>query len=156
VWAINPEHDHLSNLVYRMRRFATDLLGGQGMALRFQSSVVDHDLKVGANVRRQVYLIFKEAIHNIARHSGATSVDVELDRDGGVLLLRVSDDGHGFDVGAKSQGHGLGSMRGRAEALDGTVQFESSAQGTTVRVMVRVEAARPLAVLRGKRERRFR
>jgi len=150
VWAINPEHDHLSNLVYRMRRFATDLLGGQGIALRFQTSVADHDLKVGANVRRQVYLIFKEAIHNTARHAGAKSVEVELDREDGRLLLRVADDGRGFDLCAKSQGHGLRSMRARAAALDGTVEFESSVQGTTVRVSVRLEAERRLAMLRGK------
>ena len=64
VWAINPEHDRLSNLVYRMRRFATDLLGAQGIALHFRSSLSDRDLRIGANVRRQIYLIFKEAIHN--------------------------------------------------------------------------------------------
>ena len=114
VWAINPEHDRLSNLVYRMRRFATDLLGGQGIALQFHSSVADHDLRIGANVRRQIYLIFKEAIHNVARHSCARRVEVDLDRDGDYLALRVGDDGRGFDVRAESDGHGLASIRRNA------------------------------------------
>src|ERR1019366_5305810 len=110
VWAINPDHDRLSNLVYRMRRFATDLLGAQGMALEFRSSVGDHDLRdlrIGANVRRQIYLIFKEGIHNIARHSGASRVEVELDRTGDGMVLRLRDNGRGFDASAGSDGHGL-------------------------------------------------
>ena len=114
VWAINPDHDRLSNLVYRMRRFATDLLGAQGIALQFRSSVADHDLRIGANVRRQIYLIFKEGIHNIARHSGASRAEVELDRAGDGLILRVSDNGKGFDTSAESDGHGLISIRQRA------------------------------------------
>jgi ligand-binding sensor domain-containing protein len=72
VWAINPEHDRVSNLAHRMRRFATDLLGGLKIGLHFRSSAAADDLKIGADVRRQVYLIFKEGIHNIARHSGAS------------------------------------------------------------------------------------
>ncbi len=70
VWAINPEHDRMSNLVHRMRRFATDVLGGQKIGVRFHSSVTEDDLKLAADVRRQLYLIFKESIHNVVRHSG--------------------------------------------------------------------------------------
>lgn len=157
VWAINPDHDRLSNLVYRMRRFAVDLLGGRGMALQFRSSVADHDLRIGANVRRQIYLIFKEAIHNIARHSGACRVEVDLDRDGECLVLRVSDDGRGFDVRAESEGHGLSSMRRRAASLGAKVEWQSAAgQGTTLRMKVRLDAERSLSTLRGRIADRFR
>lgn len=157
VWAINPEHDRLSNLVYRMRRFATDLLGAQGMALEFRSSVADHDLRIGANVRRQIYLIFKEGIHNIARHSGASRVEVEFDRAGDGLVLRLNDNGKGFDVGAESDGHGLISIRKRAAALDGEVEWQSAlGQGTTLRMTVRLEPTRNLALLRGRMTGRFR
>ncbi|HKF43973.1 MAG TPA: two-component regulator propeller domain-containing protein, partial [Thermoanaerobaculia bacterium] len=79
VWAINPEHDRMGNLVHRMRRFATDVLGGQGIAMKFVSSVADEDLRIGADVRRQIYLIFKESIHNVVRHSRARNVEVSLD-----------------------------------------------------------------------------
>ena len=157
VWAINPDHDRLSNLVYRMRRFATDLLGAQGIALQFRSSVADRDLRSGANVRRQVYLIFKEGIHNIARHSGAGRVEIELDRDGDYLVLRLHDDGKGFDVGAESEGNGLVNIRKRAAALGAGVEWQSAAgQGTTLRMRVRLEAERKLSVLRGRMTGRFR
>jgi two-component sensor histidine kinase len=157
VWAINPEHDRLSNLVYRMRRFATDLLGGQGIALQFRSSVADRDLRIGANVRRQIYLIFKEGIHNIARHSGARRVEIELDRDGDYLILRIADDGRGFDVAAESEGHGLLSIRKRAASLGAEVEWQSGAdRGTTLRMRVRLEPARSLSLLRGGKTGGFR
>jgi signal transduction histidine kinase/ligand-binding sensor domain-containing protein len=151
VWAINPEHDRMSNLVHRMRRFATDVLGGQKIGLRFQSSVTDEDLKVGADVRRQLYLIFKEAIHNIARHSGASRVDVELDglKDG--LALRVTDDGKGLNLPAGHDGHGLVNMRRRAAAIGGQVSLESSpGRGTSLTLTVRFDRRRALSMLRVK------
>jgi ligand-binding sensor domain-containing protein/anti-sigma regulatory factor (Ser/Thr protein kinase) len=149
VWAINPDHDRLSNLVYRMRRFATDLLGGQGIVLEFRSSLADRDLRIGANLRRQIYLIFKEGIHNIARHSGARKVQIELDRQGDDLALRIADDGHGFDLRAESEGHGLFSIRKRAGTIGAEVKWESSASGTTLRMKVRLEPVTSLSLLRG-------
>ena len=138
VWAINPEHDRLSNLVYRMRRFATDLLCVQGVALEFRSSLADGDLRIGANMRRQIYLIFKEAVHNIARHSGARRVEIELEREGDSLVLRIADDGRGFDPAAVSEGHGLASARRRAASLGTLVEWETApGSGTTLRMRVR-------------------
>jgi two-component sensor histidine kinase len=157
VWAINPDHDRLSNLVYRMRRFATDLLGAQGIVLQFRASVADHDFRVSPGVRRQIYLIFKEAIHNIARHSGASRAEVELDRAGDDLILRLSDNGKGFDIGAESDGHGLISIRKRAAALGARLQWHSvSGQGTKLSMTVRLEPATSLSVLRGRMTGRFR
>jgi signal transduction histidine kinase len=151
VWAINPEHDRMGNLVHRMRRFATDVLGGQGIALRFRSSVTDEDLKISAEVRRQLYLIFKESIHNVVRHSGAGRVEVALDgvKDG--LTLTVTDDGEGFDAAAEHEGHGLRSMRRRAAAMGGLVELASSpGRGTTVTATASLERKTFLSILRVK------
>ena len=142
VWAINPEHDRVSNLSHRMRRFATDLLGGQGIALGFRSSAADDDPGIGANVRRQVYLIFKEAIHNAARHSGATRVDVELSAAGGALVLRVTDDGRGFEPSAPAEGNGLASMRRRARDAGGALELDSApGRGTRLTLTVPLASA---------------
>jgi signal transduction histidine kinase len=150
VWAINPDHDRLSNLVYRMRRFAMDVLGGQGIAVRFRSTVVDHDLKIGVDVRRQVYLIFKEGVHNIARHSGADRVQVDLDRLEDRLMLQLRDNGAGFDPDAQYQGRGLANMRQRAAALRGKVEFASApGKGTLLRMTVPLERKTILAAVRG-------
>jgi two-component sensor histidine kinase len=160
VWAINPDHDRVSNLVHRMRRFATDVLGGQRIALAFESSVADDDLKVNADVRRQLYLIFKEGVNNIARHSGASRVEVELDSGKDGIRLRLCDDGEGFDPAdpaAEQHGHGLVNMRRRAAAMGGNVDLESApGRGTSLTVTVRPERERRLSVLRVKTNGLFR
>jgi len=151
VWAIAPEHDRLTDLIYRMRRLAGDLLAAQGIGFQFHSAIADDDLKVGANVRRELYLIFKEALHNIARHSSATQVNVGLERDGNFLFLRLHDNGCGFDPDGDYEGRGLRNMRARAEALGGKVRFESQTQqGTYVWITIRLDSARSLSTLRGK------
>jgi hypothetical protein len=76
VWAINPKHDHLSNLEHRMRRFATDVLTARNIGLEFRATAPQPDLRIGADIRRQVFLIFKEAVNNIARHSRASQAIV--------------------------------------------------------------------------------
>jgi signal transduction histidine kinase len=119
--------------------------------------VADHDLRIGANVRRQIYLVFKEGIHNIARHSGASRVEVELDRAGDGLVLRLSDDGKGFDMAAENDGHGLINIRKRAAALGAGVEWQSVlGQGTTLRMTARLEPGKNLALLRGRMTGRFR
>jgi signal transduction histidine kinase/ligand-binding sensor domain-containing protein len=151
VWAINPEHDRVSNLTHRMRRFATDLLGGQGIALNLRSAAADDDPGIGVDARRQVYLVFKEAIHNVARHSGARRVDVELSTRDERLVLRVSDDGRGFDPSIPSEGNGLASMRRRARDAGGTLDVTSTpGGGTRVTLTVRCDAPGLLSALRGK------
>jgi signal transduction histidine kinase len=134
-----------------MRRFAADLLGGQGIALQFRSSIADGDLRIGANVRRQIYLIFKETVHNVARHSAARRVEIELDRDGDSLVLRIADDGQGFDIGSAAEGHGLANIRRRAAGLGAKVEWDSAAdRGTALRMRVRLEGERTLSILRGR------
>jgi signal transduction histidine kinase len=151
VWAINPEHDHVSDLSHRMRRFATDLLGGQGIVLGFRSSAAEDDPRIGANTRRQVWLVFKEAVHNLARHSDASRADVELSVTHESLVLTVADDGRGFDPAAPTDGNGLASMRRRARDARGTLAIASAPDGGT-RVTLTVQLGPPgfLSVLRGK------
>ncbi len=152
VWAINPENDFLDNLVYRMRRIATDLLGAHKIALVFRSSATVQDLKIAADVRRHVYLIFKEGIHNIARHSSATSVEVALELIGERLELRLSDNGKGFDPDMDFDGRGLANIRKRAAAIQALVNWKSTAgEGSTLILSAPVGLrSTALATLRGK------
>ncbi len=157
VWAINPEHDRVRDLTHRMRRFATDLLGAQKIGLHFASSATDDDLRIGADARRQVYLIFKEGINNIARHSGASEVKVDLSTAEDGFVLRLIDNGRGFDPSVEHEGNGLVSMRKRAAAGGGTLELTSAAgRGTSLILTARLESSKRLSVLRGKLSRSFR
>jgi ligand-binding sensor domain-containing protein/two-component sensor histidine kinase len=141
VWATNPEHDRLNNLVYRMRRFSTDLFGSRNIALQFRSLGDDQELRIDANTRRQVYLVFKEAANNIARHSGADRVEVELERAEGRLNLVLKDNGKGFDpAAAYLEGRGLLNIRKRSAALGATLEIRSApGEGSVLRLSAPLE-----------------
>jgi signal transduction histidine kinase len=79
-----------------------------------------------------VFLIFKESVNNIARHSGCAEAEIELQVATGWLVLKLSDNGKGFDISQASDGNGLVSMRQRAEKLGGEFALVSDGQGTTV------------------------
>jgi ligand-binding sensor domain-containing protein/signal transduction histidine kinase len=137
VWSINPKHDHLSNLEHRMRRFATDVLTARGIGLEFRTTATQAGLRIGTDIRRQVFLIFKEAVNNIARHSGASQATVEFSVAKEHLVLQVKDNGTGFDPTTGCNGNGLVNMRKRAADLGGTAVFESfSDRGTTLTLRV--------------------
>jgi NarL family two-component system sensor histidine kinase LiaS len=85
------------------------------------------------DVERELTLVAREALTNVARHSGATAVEISLAAADGCATLTVQDNGHGFDPNHLSgQGIGLSSMRERMEALGGTLEIASGEQGTRV------------------------
>lgn len=120
--------------------------------LRTQTQVLDraHTARVtftGHGVRalpaaqeEAVLRVAQEALHNALRHSGGEHVDVTLDRRGGGAVLRVSDDGSGFDprvVRSAGRHLGLVSMRDRASGVGGRLSVESApGKGTTIEMEV--------------------
>lgn len=135
VWAINPERDQLSDLSQRMRRFASDTLSAHDITLRFHAP--PQEISLDAEVRRQVFLIFKECITNIARHAEATAVEVEFAMPDHHLSLRVQDNGRGLRKTTprpgQNGGNGLLSMRRCATELGGTLEVVSN-KGTLVKL----------------------
>jgi signal transduction histidine kinase/ligand-binding sensor domain-containing protein len=143
VWSINPAKDHLIDLVRRMRRVAADLLSPLGIMVHFTSSEEDKRLTVKTNTRREVFLIFKESINNVAKHSGAKNVFIELSISNELLKLRIEDDGRGFNCGPSAiedtlssespSGNGLRNMRKRAAGMGGRFDIDSGpGRGTTI------------------------
>ncbi len=133
VWAINPKRDNLDDVVHRMRRFANDTLGARDIELDFRAAVDDGRLHLGPELRRELYLVFKESLHNVVKHADCARVEIEIGTAGGQLSLIVCDDGKGFEREREVEGHGLASMARRAERLGGSLRVErSSAGGTSV------------------------
>ena len=102
VWAVNPRHDGFDELLLRMRRFASDTLGAADIDLDFAEP--ESGFIIPLELRRLVYLVFKEAIHNIAKHSGATSAIVNIAFKGSELRMEIADNGNGFDQVASRSG----------------------------------------------------
>ncbi|MDQ6760636.1 MAG: ATP-binding protein [Acidobacteriota bacterium] len=133
VWAIQPHKDHLSDLEKRMRRFAAETLSARNVDMQLSVSDSGCDLELNAELRRQIFLIFKESVNNIARHSGATEARIALRVVDRQLTLDVRDNGCGIEPSQQAEGNGLKSMRLRAVQLGGELRVRSAeGEGTTV------------------------
>jgi signal transduction histidine kinase len=122
-------------LVAALENLARDARTRDGLDVRLS---VSNEQDVPAAARDALVMIVREALHNVARHSGAARVEIVLERDGGQLVLVIADDGRGFDPAMPRPGHfGLQSMRERATAVGGTLSLISGlGLGTQVRVSI--------------------
>jgi signal transduction histidine kinase len=135
VWAIQPDKDRLSDLRQRMRRFAADVFSTNDVEMHWSATGPERDFELDSGTRREVYLIFKETIRNIVRHSRATEARIALAVLDGHLCLEVSDNGCGIKRLDMDNGNGLSNMKLRAERLGGELEVRPAAgNGTTVRL----------------------
>lgn len=143
VWAVNPGKDRLIDLIQRMRRVAEDALSPRDMTLDFSAPGPEEDIKLDADTRREVFMIFKEGLNNIVRHSDCTKVRVEFRVDSGRLSLKLCDNGKGFQPGVAIEGNGQANMRRRAEKLRGKLEIISDpGSGTTLRLKLPINGYR--------------
>ena len=141
VWYIDPDHDSLKATARRMKSVASTLL--RGVHHDFHTEIPDRGLPLPVNTRRNVFLIFKEAVHNIARHADASRVEIEITVVGSRLQLSIADDGRGFDSTSADDGHGLRSMRRRAEEIGGRLEIASNpGGGAKLRLVVEMAGSR--------------
>jgi len=139
VWAVRPGSDSLQSLVEYIAHFANELFDGQPARCRLD---LPQDLPAAPlppEIRHNIFLVVKEALTNVLRHSGAKEVSVRARAEGSWVEISVQDDGRGFDTGAPPQNlqDGLANMRRRAKAVDGKLTLESApGRGTTVRLAV--------------------
>jgi len=141
VWSIHPHNDRLSDLALRMRRFGSDLFAARDIDFEFHVPS-DETRLLPLETRRDLLLIFKESVHNAARHSGCSRVAARLAISGGSVELTVEDDGCGLSGHARlSAGTGLRSMRARAAKLGGHFEL-SPVEPRGTRILCRLPAGR--------------
>ncbi|MBD2755358.1 sensor histidine kinase [Spirosoma sp. BT704] len=143
VWSINPTHDSMEQVVARMTDVASSLFAWSAdqavhVALDMDVAAEVRQLSLSAENRRDFFLIYKEAVTNVAKYAKASHVRVSLRREGANLVLVVQDDGQGFNTQSPvrqnpSGGNGLRNMQTRAALLNGTLTVESTiGQGANV------------------------
>ncbi len=113
-----------------------EVSGGTGAPI----SVTDQDVaRLPSDIEAALYFFAVEAIQNAVKHARASAIAVDLTSDGRRVSLQVRDDGRGFETTAGSTGHGLGNMRDRIDAMQGTFTLESvPGRGATVNATVPV------------------
>ena len=142
VWLVAAEYDRLPRLIERMEAEAAQQLMGRRYSFSVLSGVPDVSLAMER--RKHIYLLFKEALHNAVRHSGALKVTVEVECTHEHMRFVVIDDGCGFDPATVQSGHGTASMQSRADALEATLQVETAPdRGTRVVLSTSLEPPSP-------------
>jgi len=140
VWSIKPDNDNLIRIAARMREYTASVLEPQNIDYSFQSGEITRNIKFTMDDRRHFFLIFKEALNNISKYAAAGFVDISLNLTHTSVVLRIKDNGQGFDVNNANSGNGLTNMARRAELLKGNLKITSAAgQGTEIRLEIRMK-----------------
>ena len=136
IWAMNPRNDTLDSFTSYIRQHASSYLESaeiEGTFL-FPDEIPSHFMS--SELRRNLFLIIKEALHNVVKHADATKVYTEMKYSGHNLIITVADNGNGFDEqNIKSWGNGLTNMRKRMEESGGSFEvITGNSHGTKIRL----------------------
>ena len=137
VWFINPDYDSFADMISRMKEVASTML--VGTKYQFVTPTTPSSRRLSLDFRRNIFLIFKEILHNIAKHSRATHVEIEVREERGEFWMRITDNGVGFDEQSTRRGNGLKNLKLRMAQLGGTIQIDSEPRkGTSICVVVSI------------------
>lgn len=128
IWAMNSRFDNAENLVGYLRRYASEFLEERGIPFKF--SVTEDqmgDISIGGEKRRNLFLVFKEVLHNAVKYSGAAQINIDVDTHP-QLSIRISEiNGIGFDPLLSSEkGNGLYNCQKRMTTIQGNISFEKT------------------------------
>jgi signal transduction histidine kinase len=136
VWLLERRQDTIGDLVQRMRDSAARLLRDIEYSLICRSSKTAAKLTLDA--KRHLFLFYKEALHNIVKHSRATTVTVRLYDSRDQIVLEVADNGVGLPRGEGDELAAVKKLSDRARVLEGNLHVESKpGAGTTLRLSVK-------------------
>lgn len=136
IWNLHPGNDRFEHIQNRLYDIAHEMLEPKGITLHFNMEADFEKLTLGHEHRRELLLLYREALNNAIKYAGCSDVWVELGRHGNQFALSVRDNGNGFDTKAITDGNGLNSMRFRANNLGGQVLIASKiGEGTEVRLV---------------------
>ena len=135
VWAVDARRDKTGDLLDRMEDFAFDMFNARNVACQFSTDGIGREAVLNPFVRQNIYLIFKESVNNIAKHSNATEVKVALAQKNGALEMAIADNGTTANP-SKVKGQGLENMQLRAQRIGGTLDIQQLAEGFSVRLRV--------------------
>lgn len=137
VWMIKPNETRADSLQQRMERFAHEI--SKAKNIRIDMEINDLQ-KAGLDIeqRKNIYLIFKEALNNAAKYSDTEKIIVLASLPQHKLIMQVRDFGKGFDTGNIKEGNGLDNMRRRAKDVGGRIDIHSDPTGTIILLEVQI------------------
>lgn len=136
VWSINPQNDNFESMLMRMREFAAELCETMKIDLQFFVAPGIDNISLSTDKRKNIFLIYKEAVNNAVKYSECTDLTVALSKTSkDALSITIADNGHGFDEATIRKGNGLHNMKARAEHLQGVLTiYSEKGKGTSIRL----------------------
>jgi signal transduction histidine kinase len=136
VWMIKPGESDAASLKERMEQFAYELCSSSNVQTEINLEDIEK-IKLSMHKRRNIYLVFKEALNNAIKYSGTGKISVSALVAGRQLVLHIKDHGTGFDTQNAKRGNGLRNMQARAREMNGSLKITSLAGvGTTIELAV--------------------
>ena len=139
VWAINARHDNLEDLTARIREFGLKISEARNIGFHADIPASFPMLHLRPDTRRNIYLIFKEAVNNAVKYSGCTGIEVKMQLERHKLLMEIKDNGKGFDPAVVQYGNGIANMRQRAAEIRGKLELRTApGEGVNISIAVAV------------------
>lgn len=137
VWSMNTMKEQVTSLETRIKNYGSDLLADNSINLLYKIAPgIDNFLKE-MPIRKNVWLIIKEALNNMVKYSKAQNATLELYTIDRELLLEIKDDGAGFEIDKKSPGNGLLNIQNRVTELNGKFYLYSKpGEGTQIKAQI--------------------
>jgi len=137
VWSINTLNDSYEQIVARMRRYTGEVFDGANIAYHIHFDERIAQKKLGMEKRKDIYLVFKEAVNNIYKHSSASAVEINLQTGQNYFQMIISDNGKGFDHTIPTARNGMKNMKMRVAKWKGSISVSSAAgKGTTLSILI--------------------
>jgi len=135
VWFVNPINDRLDRLFAKMRETANTML--EAHEFQFNLQEYDWTRETDLNFRRNLFLVYKEALQNVVKHSHATEVKIDISTDDVNFFLFIRDNGRGFSSNSESTGSGMNNFKKRAAEVGGSISVDSEeGKGTVISLTV--------------------
>lgn len=125
VWTIDARNDTVGDLTDRMQDYVNHVLQNKNIEVRYNFGELDADEKLPVEVRENVYLVFKEAVNNVAKHSSADRLEITFQTGNKDFTLIVDDNGQTKEDRRRS-GHGLRNMQMRAERIGAKLNIDDN------------------------------
>ncbi len=134
VWAIDSRKDNVMDLAYRMIDFADDMLGAKEIEFQLKHNIEGKADKISAELRQNIFLIFKEAITNAAKYCSGELVTASLNKSGDKLALIITNETKKIVDIAQASGLGLSNIQKRTEEMNGLCKFETGQNSFQVKL----------------------
>ena len=136
VWAVNSSHESVSDILYRLKNFFVETAASKNIHLEFSISPELQKKNLPMYIRRNIYLICKEAINNAIKYAFCSTIKLAFQMEDKIMKLDIADDGIGFDQTKATNGNGLSNIKARAAEMKASVNISSGTRGTQLSLAV--------------------